>query len=263
MTSINPMGDRSGYKKILKQIKFEVCSTCQNECRYCAHGEMRRAFKNYQLSMEQLDRFLQHTIASNYYIENVRIHGPGEPLLWKHINDALALLKKSGVIGTIFIATNGLQLHKLKEETWNYIDEMRVSVYPNFDKHALLNQIMKTFPEKVILNDSNTFSIIDEANKREGAPIPCRCSCEGPMLIGDIIFLFCGPPVFGASEIMKKDIFQCKDIYDNIDENYLDRFDESKIGGLDLCRHCWANTNFKKIKFENTVIGSRWHTDDK
>jgi organic radical activating enzyme len=252
------MQDRSGYKKILKQIKFEVCSTCQNECRYCAHGEMRRVFKNYQLSIEQLENFLNHTIASNYYIENVRIHGPGEPLLWKHINEALVLLKDSGVVGTIFIATNGLQLHKLKEDTWNYIDEMRVSVYPNFDKHEQLNQIMKTFPQKIILNDSNTFSILDEADKLEGAPIPCRCSCEGPMFIDDFIFLYCGPPVFGAVEILKRDIFQCVEIYEKVGKNYLEHFDVNKIGAFNYCRHCWANSNFKKIKLENSVSGGHW-----
>jgi hypothetical protein len=78
------------------------------------------------------------------------------------------------------------------------------------------------------------------------------------MLFGDHIFFYCGPPVFGAAEILKIDLYEQTDIYTKIGINFLKRYDPQKTGNLELCRFCWANSNFEKEKYSNDPMGGKW-----
>jgi molybdenum cofactor biosynthesis enzyme MoaA len=123
---------------IIKQMKLEVSSLCNNHCELCAHHGLISYAPNYQLQLNDLKYFLKVTEESNYFIENIRIHGPGEPTLWKYFNEGIELLSKSKAIGSIFVATNGFLLKNIADTSFRKISEMRVSIYENFDKHTLL-----------------------------------------------------------------------------------------------------------------------------
>lgn len=240
--------------KHIEQMKFEVSSACQNDCELCAHGDLRREFKGYQLSMEQLQRFVTYTKESGYYIGSVLIHGPGEPLLWRHLNEGLALLNNSGIIGAIQIQTNGLGLERITEKAWKYIDKMQITLYSNFNQQKILTDVLTKHGHKISLHKAEVFMDTLEP-LRDGAPIPCRCACKGPMLIGDWLFLFCGPPVFGAASSMGKNIFDYPELYSNVDMNYLEQYDKSRIGNHGLCQHCWANLNFTRERKVHRHVG--------
>ncbi len=243
-------------KRRIRMMRFEACSRCQYDCEMCAHGEMRKQDNNGSMSMEQMERFLHWTRESGYFIENLRIHGGGEPLLWEHFNEALPLLKQSGVIGTIFVATNGLLVHKIPDEVWECIDEMRVSIYNGFTRYKEVEATFRRFPDKIILNNAFSFVRLPKG-PQDKAPVPCQCRCDGPMLLGDRIYLYCGPPVFGAAEIMGASLDDDRDMWVDVGPDYLEHFDARRIGTLDYCAHCWGNGHFDEYVTQS-ISGGNW-----
>ncbi len=226
--------------KTLRHMLLEVCGACQNNCQNCAHVGLRRDNPRYQLSMEQLERLLLYTEQSGYFIEKIRLHGSGEPLLWKNLNEGIGLLSRSPVIGTILLATNGLSLERILERTWDDIDKLRISVYANFNNDDLLEEITRKYPQKVVIKRVKSFSTLP--NEGENFPIPCSCRCSGPMAYGDHLFFYCGPPVFQAARLRRTNVWEYKDIYTEIKMGYLKNYCRTQGGNMDLCRSCWANS---------------------
>ncbi|OJX70354.1 MAG: hypothetical protein BGO92_17335 [Magnetospirillum sp. 64-120] len=222
-------------------MRFEVASACQYDCAMCAHGGMRLRAPRYQLSLDQLERFIEATRQSDYFIEDLRMHGPGEPLLWDHLEHALPRLKASGVIGRIFIATNGLLVHKLSEASWEHIDEMRISLYDGFTRQDEVRAVMARHGDKIILNECDDFLELP-ADLAHAAPVPCHCRCDGPMLYGDRMYLYCGPPVFSAMDLMGMDDDAA--LWTAVAPGYMDAVVPGRLGNLAQCAHCWGNSSF-------------------
>jgi len=226
---------------IIKQMKFEVVGSCQNHCFSCAHDDMMSTYKGYQLSLEELGHFVDCTRISDYFIEVLYIHGIGEPLLWKHFNEGVKVLKESGFIGKIFVYTNGYLLDRISDEAWAFIDSVVVSLYPNYKNIELLNELKNKYQDK--LNIAPVVSFNAKLLKGYKKRIPCFCGCSGPMFVKDKVFRYCGPPVFDAAKLKGINMFDQHDLYLNMIPNYLDNYDEKKIGNMELCNYCWANTN--------------------
>jgi hypothetical protein len=232
-------------------FKLEVCSPCQNDCELCAHADLMRHIKGYQLSMEQLDRFLFYTERSNYFIRSLSIHGPGEPFLWKELNAGLQRLKRSKAIGWISMVTNGLLLDRISEDAMTCVDRLFVSVYANYNRHAVMEQFLKRHSAKVRLWDGTNFWE-HTANPAETAPATGGCTCAGPMLYNDRIFPYCGPPVFGAAKAKGVDVMSIPHMSVPLGLDYLASYNARLLGRMDVCRYCWANPNF----------AGRWRAND-
>lgn len=229
------------HTKIISSIYFEVCSSCNRRCRYCLHSDMMTTYKGFELSLEELSNFLDITRKSNYYIERIDIHGPGEPLLWTHLNEGIKMIYDSKLIGKINIWTNGKFLKKIKPEILKYINIIVISVYPDEDILKILENFPKQYLYKIQKNIVTEF--ITYSDKDKLATIPCKCFCHGPMFIKDKIFLYCGPLVFGAIKVKGDNIFDHKYLFRNIDIRYMDAFEKLKIGNLELCKYCMGNEN--------------------
>lgn len=238
----------------IKHMKFEVCGSCQNNCVFCAHSGMISEFKGYQLSIEELKYFIDCTRKSDYFIEELSIHGIGEPLLWNHLDEGIKLLKNSGVIGKIILTTNGLLLDKIKDETMRFIDTLSVSVYPNYPKGNLLAEKKAKYGDKVEINFITKFMV--KPTRRYNA-IPCYCMTCGPMFVKDKIFFYCGPPVFDAAKLRGVDIFKEHDLFTDVKPGYLSNFNIKKMGNIEFCKYCWANGNIKRVFFSHGVKPSR------
>ncbi|MBI3556006.1 MAG: radical SAM protein [Deltaproteobacteria bacterium] len=250
-------------KRRIKDMQFEVCSPCQLDCKFCATGEMRVHDSHYQLSLEQLDRFLYHTEQSGYFIEKIWMHGPGEPLLWRHLNEGLRRLRASAAIGKIEIITNGTYLKRIEETAWDCIDIIDVNIYEDRTKIPLLERLQAFFgAEKIRPRAAETFKRVRDENFQP-ATIPGKCRCSGPMLYGDKVFLFCGPPVFGAALRATKDLLADRSLWVEVGPNYLEGYDEKIAGTLDLCRFCWANENMDEVLEPHTSIGGGWQPQNR
>ncbi|MBF0181888.1 MAG: radical SAM protein, partial [Magnetococcales bacterium] len=225
----------------IEVMAFEVVAACHNDCLDCAHGEMRKSSKRYQLSMEQVRRFIQVTEASGYTIGAVNLHGPGEPLLWKHFNEAIPLLKASPAIESIIVNTTGKEMDRVADAVWGCIDRVELSIYDPEGEADLVRRLSAKYHNRLNVLPMNLFW--ERVRKTEVADTPCWCACAGPMLFGDRIYFYCGPPVFDAAALAGTDIDALDYLYAPIEAHYLSRRDPSLVGNLALCRHCWANGN--------------------
>src|ERR1051325_10059006 len=181
------------------EFKLEVSSPCQNDCELCAHADLMRHIKGYQLSLEKLDRFLFYTERSNYFIRSLSIHGPGEPFLWRDMNEGLLMLKRSKAIGWVTMVTNGLLLDRISDEAMGCLDRLFVSVYANYNRHEVFERFHAKHGARMSLWNGSHFWE-HAGDPTQTAPAAGGCNCSGPMLYDDKIFLYCGPPVFGAAK---------------------------------------------------------------
>jgi hypothetical protein len=218
---------------------FEVCSVCQNDCEDCSNGGLIANDRKYHMSMHEVREFIRFTKLSNYFIQTLYINGAGEPTLWKHFDEGINLLYTSGIIGRIYITSNGLSLDRISEGTWPSIYSMHVSQYPHSAYETELGRLKSRYGFKIHLTPTNEFR--ERPTRRYPNTIPCLCGCYGPMVVYGKVFLYCGPPVFDAAKIMNVDIWKRHDLYSDLGHRYLERYDEKKIGNLDLCEYCWAN----------------------
>lgn len=233
------------------EFKLEVSSPCQNDCELCAHADLMRHIKGYQLSLEQLDRFLFYTERSNYFIRSLSIHGPGEPFLWRDLNEGLRRLKRSRSIGWVTMVTNGLLLDRIADDAMACLDRLFVSVYANYNKQPLLEAFRAKHGDRVSLWDG-TYFWEHTKDPRQTVPAKGGCNCVGPMLYDDRIYPYCGPPVFGAAKAKGVDIATVPQISVPLGLNYMAAYNAQLVGRMDLCRYCWANPGFQ----------GEWRTND-
>ena len=229
--------------RIIERMLLEVCSTCQYDCKYCCHEEAINLYKNFHLTLEELDKFLYYTKKSKYFIKEICIHGLGEPTLWKHLNEGIKILHESEVIGGIVMLSNGASIKNIEEETFGYTSKIRISNYPDSNKNDLLLSLKERFPEKIIIED------IQEFQKPPDRPylgtIPCKCICPLPTFIKDKIF-YCNGSAFGAAKLKGVNVFDCHEVYCELKENYLEDFMFNKERNYDLCQYCRSNSNIAK-----------------
>src|ERR1051325_9255359 len=214
------------------EFKLEVSSPCQNDCELCAHADLMRHIKGYQLSLEKLDRFLFYTERSNYFIRSLSIHGPGEPFLWRDMNEGLKMLKRSKAIGWVTMVTNGLLLDRITDDAMRCLDRLFVSVYANYNRETVLTDFRAKWGEKVSLWDG-TYFWEHSGNPKATAPATGGCNCVGPMLYDDKIFPYCGPPVFGAAKNKGVEVLSIPNLWVPLGLNYMASYRQQLVGRMD------------------------------
>jgi len=242
----NPKKDVIKYafgKQIIDRMYIEVCSACQYNCQYCCHKEMIEFYNDYHLTLEELDRFLYYTKKSNYFFREVCIHGSGEPTLWKHLNEGIRVLHDSEVVGGILLGSNGVSIGNIEENTFEYIDQIRISGYPDAKKNDRLISLQKSYPEKIKINDIKMF--LEVTKVAHLGTIPCKCICPLPMFIKDKIF-YCNGAVFEAAKLKGVNILDCHEVYCELKEDYMKGYMFDKKRNYDLCQYCSYNDKIAK-----------------
>jgi hypothetical protein len=153
------------------------------------------------------------------------------------LNEGIKILYDSKVIGGVYIISNGASIDRIKEETFDYVDRIRISVYPDAKNNNSIEYLHKKFPEKIKLEYIKKFTELPI--KKRPDSIPCQCSCSIPMFVKDKIF-YCNGGAFEAADLKGVDIFDCKEMYRELKENYLDG---ENNGNYDLCQYCCFNKN--------------------
>jgi hypothetical protein len=238
-------------ERVVERVFIETCSNCQNNCEECAHKDMMKYYPGFNLSIDELKRFIYYTKKSNYFIKQAWLHGPGEPTLWSNLDEGLKILKDSECIGDIFLWSNGETIEKIDEKTWENIDAMHISLYPFCKNKKNIIEIKNRYPDKIFINDSIVFEPLPQ-KKDKLKLIPCKCCTPGPMFIKDKIFLHCGPTVFRAADLMGINIFDYDDMFSDLKENYLDKIEDDTCfnRNFEICKYCHANDN---INFKEKI----------
>ena len=233
-------------------MHLAVCTPCQYDCVSCAHQGIRYQHHNYHLPLSELQNFLATTESSGYFIERLLISGPGEPLLWKHLDDGLALIGASPAIGFVEVLSNGLAIKRLDERTWQHIDRLRVSWYPEAAHiEPDLREAERRYRSRIVINRIDQFRPLPAAST---GSIPCECTSTGPTYFDGRVLLFCGPPVFDAARLAGRDVFDYADTFRTLRTGYMEPDQPGgsrswlapvdpirKTGRHELCRTCYAN----------------------
>lgn len=235
----------------IRNVNLEVSSQCQNDCKNCAHIGLRQYIPDYQLTLEQLNKFIDVTEKSGYFIKQINIHGPGEPLLWKHFNEGIKLLKKSKSIGNINVTTNGILLDSIPTQVLKLIDLLGISVYKDSEKYNSLFEQYESVYNNISLISKQKFRRLPVSG--EYGEIPCRCLCSGPSVLGDKILLYCGPPVFYTDCFKTDGIKSIQDTVIPVREHWYDGYDINKIGNMYVCHNCWANRNLRLERRKHSI----------
>ena len=135
----------------LHSLGIESCNLCQNKCKYCAHRLMMEEDPYYQMEMEDIELLINHLKKISCRVEILSMGGPGEPLLWKHFNEAVRLLYKSDIADVIDATTNGKLLNIIEEDVWDMLSPLRISRYED----PLDDSILSKHKNRIKITDKN------------------------------------------------------------------------------------------------------------
>ena len=188
-------------------------------------------------------------------------------MLWKHLEAGLNMIETYiNCIGTVNLFTNGILLPSLCEAIITSCSKIKIflSGYEyNVGSESIKNFTDK-YPDLITFLPKDKFVLLPA--KREVYETPCECFCPGPMLFGDKMFLFCGPPVFGAAFNLNIDIISRFELYTEVKQGWFDEYLERglhldnknnyrPVVSMDLCSCCWGNS-YNHLSEDRKVIHS-------
>lgn len=134
-------------KVLTKALEYSVSYHCNLRCAGCSHlapFSQKRfpPLESYCADIERLGQAV-HTRKLNLL--------GGEPLLNPEISTFVKVAKISGIADIVQVSTNGLLLHTMNDEFWEYVDSVQITMYPGYEPKEKYIQIFK---ERAL--DSNT-----------------------------------------------------------------------------------------------------------
>jgi hypothetical protein len=123
----------------------------------------------------------------------IRLLG-GEPLLNPEISAFTKEAKKSGIADIVSVSTNGLLLHTMNDEFWEYVDQVNITLYPGFEPKE---NFCQTFKNRAL--ESNTIlnfiskplfrtTIVTEPHRRDWITDMIFKTCECAHIYGPMIY---------------------------------------------------------------------------
>jgi Radical SAM superfamily/4Fe-4S single cluster domain len=108
-----------------KALEYSVAYNCNLTCSACSHmsphqSQHLSSLESFTADVERLSPVL--------HAKDIRLLG-GEPLLNPDIVGFLKIARRSGIADTIMVTTNGLLLSGMKDEFWENVDFIWVSLY--------------------------------------------------------------------------------------------------------------------------------------
>lgn len=133
------------------KLEFDVTEHCNLRCNNCNHSSpfMPPRFADIDDFEKDINK-----LSEVYHAKTLILMG-GEPLLNKNIIDFVSIAKKNKIADQIYISTNGVLLHKLKDELIKEIDALYVNLYPN----TSCNNKKIAFAKNICKNNKTKFLI--------------------------------------------------------------------------------------------------------
>lgn len=111
----------------IRKVSFFTTAACNLNCEHCIMGKIKDKNRNYQMSLDEVEAFLDISKKSGYEF-HFTVSG-GEPLLWTNLKEGVRMIRESGICAGIRMFTNAINLAALDDATAKKIDQIRISKY--------------------------------------------------------------------------------------------------------------------------------------
>lgn len=117
---------RSG-KILARRLEYSVADHCNMRCRSCSHMSpfIARRFPTPESFKADIDR-----LGEVYRAKRLQLLG-GEPLLNPNLVEFLKIARHSEISPQVALTTNGVLLPRMKEDFWENVDAVTITVYPS------------------------------------------------------------------------------------------------------------------------------------
>ena len=232
------------YEDIFKppMMSMFVISACNLQCEECIMMNQMHLHPSYQMSLEEMEKFLYYTEKSGYRF-NYRYTG-GEPLYWRNLKDGTKMLRKSKSCNSILLMTNGMKHENLNDEIIRMIDYVRISQY-NYNDEAI-SLLKEKYPHKVKIVDREKFYPNPLSPIHEAVPVEC----------GNLEHIYFNKKIYMCPHSYSLSIkHNLKNLELGIDlcDNYCDRNLEIREGHELICKLCLGN---KKVRDNLDMINN-------
>lgn len=223
---------------MMKECTLYVTSKCNLHCDECVMGKLMRYTAGYEMSLEELDAFLDISKRSNYMF-NIIICG-GEPLLWKHLNEGAKRIYQSGVANKIFIFSNAINIKQATPDVMQYVDEIRISRYDSNTKNC--KKLTDLFQNKVRIVERREFWHLPTNFIKDTLPVEC-VTPENLYMKGKVFAC----PHSGSVNNGKDELDDGTKLYVPLQLNYLDHMDGILKQQERLCMKCISNVKVREL----------------
>jgi len=156
-------------------VTFFVCLQCQRHCSECSQQPLMNWKPKYQMSLEEIEKFIKVTKDSGYDKFKWIIISGGEPLLWNNLEEGLSLLKKSKIANAIKIFSNGINVSKITYKVLINSSVIRVSQYK--ENWQILQDLKRQYKNKIEIVDRTVHTKLP--TKLYDNVLPAKCHCQG------------------------------------------------------------------------------------
>ena len=189
-------------KILARKLEYNVVDHCNLRCSECSHLSPYQ--KSGGIPVETFQRDLER-LAAVYKVERFRFVG-GEPLLARQLPQFASIVRASGVSKEIEIATNGVLLNRISDDTLSAFDKVSVSLYPTKQTEAIdWNLTRKRFEDLGIslkveqISRFRTMEVSAPLDPEEANKIFNSCLIAhtwGCQTFYDGFFYLCSRPIF-------------------------------------------------------------------
>lgn len=154
----------------IEKISLYTTAACNINCEHCIMRPVKKNCPNYEISLKELERFINITNQSGYKF-SITISG-GEPLLWTHLKQGLKMLRESPICKYMYMFTNAVNHQVLDEKTVSYLDHIRVSQYK--ENQQQINRLVYLYGKKIQIVNRTMFWHIPNTPLPNTTPADCE-----------------------------------------------------------------------------------------
>jgi len=150
----------------------------------------------------------------------------GEPTLWPHLKECIALVRVNNIAKRIGILTNGIKRDAFDYEGADFVQITNYGAINRLDYIRLKKQMGKRL--RITCNTH-----YDLPSESTNSPLPARCTCANYHFVRDTVY-----PCGRAARVDQNGL--------SVEDRFQEKFLAQNPYMQDLCKSCIANTKVKK-----------------
>lgn len=217
-------------------LSLYVTSACSLQCEHCIMGGLMKSARGYQMSLEEVSRFIRISEESKYSFDVVLTGG--EPTAWRNLAQGVKLLQASSACHTVTMYTNAVSVRRFIElGVAEDLDHIRVSRYSTNEQSV--DELETHFPTKISIVPRDEFWQNPDSPVRKSLPV--RCLNPEVLVYNEQIYAC--PHSASIAATIESNTKICKPL----EKNFLKGLNIIKFfQQWDICTRCISNGRVRK-----------------